>query len=225
MTLKSISNPDLLRVFDEDTYEIYHGCNQKWYTTVWRRLSGCGPTVASNLIFYLEQTHSISGLRQNSITKKNCLKIMEVIWKYVTPTITGVSSTKIFYQGVLSFAKSKGLDLEYQCLDLPKDKSCRPRLSEVLVFLEKGLLKDAPIAFLNLCNGAEKSLEYWHWVTIISLEEIENGTQIFINILDDGQLKKIDLVLWYTSTTKGGGFVYFTPSPEPLTDIGHRHIL
>lgn len=225
MTAKSISDPGLLRILDEDTHKIFHGCNQKWYTTVWRRLSGCGPTVASNLFFYLCQSRSNFGIRQNSLTKKTCIVMMEDIWKFVTPTITGVSSTKIFYQGVLSFAKSKELNFEYEYMDLPKDKSSRPGLPEILKFLEEALFKDTPVAFLNLCNGAEKNLERWHWVTIISLDDMENENQVFINIVDDGQLKKIDLALWYNTTTKGGGFVYFIPSSEPLTDIGHRHIL
>jgi hypothetical protein len=225
MAAKSISDPNLLKITDEDTHEIFHGCNQKWYTTVWRRLSGCGPTVASNLFFYLCQSRSNFGIRQNSLTKKTCMELMEEIWKFVTPTITGVSSTKIFYQGVFYFAKSKGLNIEYEYMNLPKAKSSRPGLPEVLKFLEGALVKDIPVAFLNLCNGAEKNLERWHWVTLISLDEIENGNQVLANIMDDGQLKKINLSLWYNTTTKGGGFVYFIPSPEPLTDIGHRHIL
>jgi hypothetical protein len=80
----------------------------------------------------------------------------------------------------------------------------------LLKFLEEALSKDSPIAFLNLCNGIEKNLECWHWVTIISLEYMENEEQTFVNILDDGQIKKIDLALWYNTTRKNGGFVYLT---------------
>jgi hypothetical protein len=208
----SITNPNLFKILDEDTHEIHHGCDQEWYTTVWQRLSGCGPTAASNLIFYLYHTHKTPDARQNFINKKSCLSLMEEIWEYVTPTMKGVSTTKMFYEAVLSYAKSKELDIEYSFIDLPKDKCCRPRLLEVLKFLEGALCKDAPIAFLNLCNGDEKSLDRWHWVTIISLECTESGDHALINILDDGQIKKIDLALWYNTTTKGGGFVYFTTS-------------
>lgn len=226
MTATSISNPNLLRVFDEDTHETCYGCNQKWYPTLWRRLSGCGPTVASNLIFYLHLTRLTSGPNQSLLTKKTCLSLMEEIWRFVTPTITGgVSTTKMFYEAVLSYAKLKGLNVEYGLLNLPKDKSCRPGLPEILSFLEGALSKDAPVAFLNLCNGAEKSLERWHWVTIISVEYTQNEDHIFVNILDDGQIKKIDLSLWYNTTTKGGGFVYFSASPAPLADTGHRQII
>jgi hypothetical protein len=205
-------------VLDEDTYEIYHGCNQEWYTTFWQRMAGCGPTVATNLIFYLYHARRASEFRPNTFTKKYCVKMMEEMWKYVTPSIYGVNTTKMFYEAVLSYTKSKGFHVEYGLLDLPKNKSQRPGLSEILKFLEEALLKDAPVAFLNLCNGAEKNLDSWHWVTIISLEYTPNENQIFIHILDEGQIKKIDLPLWYSTTTKGGGFVFFQFS-QPTDDF------
>jgi hypothetical protein len=211
MITKSISNPNLFKIIDEDTHKISHGCNQKWYTTAWRRLSGCGPTVASNLIFYLYLTRQTPDSGQ-SFNYQNWLALMDEIWEYVTPTFMGVSTIKMFYEAVLSYAKSKGLELQYSFLDLPKNKLQRPRLTELLNFLAGALCKDAPIAFLNLGNGDEKTLEPWHWVTIISLEYTENGDQAFISILDNGQIKKINLALWYNSTTTRGGFVYFTPT-------------
>ena len=210
MITKSISNLDLLKILDEETREIYHGCNQTWYTTVWQRLSGCGPSVASNLIFYLFHAQFTSELGLDFVSKRRFLSLMEEIWEYVTPTIKGVSTTKMFFEGVLSFAKTKGLNIQYHVLDMPKNKLNRPNLAEVLNFLDAALSKDTPVAFLNLCNGDEKGLDEWHWVTIISLDHTENGDQIFIDILDEGQIKKINLALWYNTTTKGGGFVYFT---------------
>ena len=68
------------------------------------------------------------------------------------------------------------------------------------------------MAFLNLCNGEEKNLDRWHWVTIISLEYAKDKNQVLANILDEGVIKKISLSLWYHTTTLGGGFVYFTNS-------------
>lgn len=58
-----------------------------------------------------------------------------------------------------------------------------------------------------------KNLDPWQWVTIISLEYSEDGNSVFVNILDEGEIKKIDFKLWYYNTTLlGGGFVYFTIS-------------
>jgi len=99
--------------------------------------------------------------------------------------------------------------IEYDFCDLPKDKSLRPKLSQVLDFIQKALINDSPIAFLNLCNGEEKNLCQWHWVTIISLEYADDKKSAFIKILDEGLIKEIDIALWYNTTTLGGGFVYF----------------
>lgn len=213
MNSKSISNPNLLKVLDEHSHETYYGCNQEWYATEWQRLSGCGPTAVCNIIYYLNHTQSTFGLKQNCDNKENSLSFMEDIWKYVTPTINGIPTTKMFCEAVISYTKSKGLNVEYRFCDVPEDKSIRPNLGDVVNFLEGALSKDAPVAFLILCNGDEKNLEPWHWVTIISLDNAEDENLAFVNILDGGLIKKIDLSLWYNTTILGGGFVYFTASP------------
>jgi hypothetical protein len=118
----------------------------------------------------------------------------------------------MFYEAVLTYAKAKKMNVNYEICDVPKGKANTPELSEILEFLEGALVEDAPVAFLNLCNGKEKNLDRWHWVTIISLEYAENGKIIFVDILDEGTIKRIDLALWYKTTTLGGGFVYFTES-------------
>jgi hypothetical protein len=210
MNTKSISNPDFFKVLDEDTRELYYGCNQEWYTTKWQRLSGCGPTVASDLILYLFYRTRQTNLGMGLISKKNCLELMEEIWQYVTPTMHGVSNTKMFYEALLSYAEFKGFQVQYRFLDLPNKRLNRPSFSELLKFLDEALGKDTPIAFLNLCNGDEKGLDRWHWVTIIALEYTENGDHAFADIIDDGKIKRINLALWYNTTSKAGGFVYFT---------------
>jgi len=209
MNSVSLSNLNLFKVIDEITQKACYGYHQECYATEWQRLSGCGPSAATNILSYLSHTRSILGLDQIFNNKKNCLPPMEEIWKYVTPTTEGIPTTKIFYEAVLSYTRSKGLNVEYDFCDLPEDKVNRPKLKEIIKFIEGALLKDAPIAFLNLCNGGVKNLDPWHWVTIISLEYANDGRSAFVNILDEGKIKKIDFELWYTTTTLGGGFVYF----------------
>jgi hypothetical protein len=213
MNLISISNLEFLKLIDQSTYKIFYGCDQEWFLTEWQRLSGCGPSVATNIILYLTNKGNGKGLRHNNNSKNECLLLMEEVWKYVTPTCDGISSIKMFCDLMQSYIKSKGLNSEYKYMNLPENQDERPRLVEVLGFLEGALIKDLPIAFLNLCNGAEKNLESWHWVTIISLEHNEERKEVYINILDEGLLKKIDLKLWYNTTTREGGFVYFTFLP------------
>lgn len=127
-----------------------NGCNQEWYTT------------ASAVIFYLNHSRSIFESDKNINSNDSCLSLMEEVWEYVTPTKEDIPTTKMFYEDVLAYTKSRGLNVNYNFLDLPKDKSKRPKLSEVLKFLQGALIKDAPIAFLNLCNGDEKNLQLWH---------------------------------------------------------------
>ncbi len=213
MIIKTLTNPNLFRAIDAVTHKAYYGYHQECYTTEWQRDSGCGPSAAANIIFYLNYTRSNLGLGQSVTKIENCLSLIEEVWEYVTPGEKGIPNTKMFYDDVLSYALAKGLNIEYSVCDLHEDKAKRPELNEVLKFLEAALLKDSPIAFLNLCNGQVKNLDPWHWVTIISLEYAENKNSAFIKILDEGLIKKIDLALWYNTTTLGGGFVYFTERP------------
>ena len=212
MIYKSVNRKDFFEICDDDSNEIFYGCKQDWYSKPWQRLSGCGPSVASNIIIYLNRNNQDYELEKKYNSKKDCMNIMNEVWKYVTPTLKGVNSTKIFYKGMIDYAKSKNLNAQYEFVDIPKDKKYRPKFMKVLNFIDMSLQKDCPVAFLNLCNGDEKCLDKWHWVTIISLECSEDGTCAYVDILDEGIIKKIDLVLWYETTTLGGGFVNFTVS-------------
>lgn len=214
MTKITLSNLDLFKVFDENTNHIYYGCHQEWYLTDWQRRAGCGPSSACNMISYLNHTQSTGVLGRNFNNKSSCLSLMEEIWEYVTPTENGISTTKLFFDSVLNYAKSRDVNIKFDFCDVPEDINLRPKLSVILDFLEGALRKEVPIAFLNLCNGNEENLDCWHWVTIISLEYSEDGSQAFVDILDQGLLKKIDLALWLDTTTQGGGFVYFTMKDE-----------
>lgn len=202
MTKISIKNPEYLEILDDITSEKYYGCNQEWYKKPWQRMAGCGPTVASNIILYKRNNVGIS--------KNDSIAIMEEMWKHVTPTMKGVNSTNIFYNGLLSYAKNKGSMLLYDAVDVPKKKDMRPTFERIINFIKIALENDLPLAFLNLCNGEEKCLDKWHWVTVISMEYEEDLNYASIEILDESIKKTIDLKLWYNTTTLGGGFVAFS---------------
>lgn len=210
MNIVSLLYPDLFRIVDRYTNKVCYGYHQECYSTEWQRLSGCGPAAATNIIAYLSQTRITLVVGHSFSNKQNCLPAMEEVWEYVTPTTAGIPTTKMFYDDVISYALAKGLNIEYYCCDIPEDKANRPKLDKIIKFINESLLKNAPIAFLNLCNGQVKNIEPWHWVTIISLEYEDDETSVFVSVLDEGQIKRIDLKLWYNTTTLGGGFVYFT---------------
>ncbi|AYD40203.1 hypothetical protein D4Z93_06590 [Clostridium fermenticellae] len=209
MIKRSISNLNLFKLSDEGSNKIYFGGNQEWYHTEWQRRSGCGPTAASNIIFYLNCISHRIDLGKNLNVKKNWIMFMESVWKYVTPTDRGIPSAEMFCDKVLKYAKSNNVDVKCYVCDVPQDKDKRPQILEIIKFLENALSNDSPVAFLNLCNGKENCLDSWHWVTIISLECSDIKDRIFVDILDGGSIKKIDLLLWYNTTKQGGGFVYF----------------
>ena len=95
---------------------------------------------------------------------------------------------------------------------MPEERGQRPALNEVVDFLRSGLRQDAPVAFLNLCNGEEENLHRWHWVTVVGMEYAADGSQAVLYTLDEGRKKTVDLGLWLKTTVLGGGFVYFWPN-------------
>ncbi len=212
MIKKSVSDKDLFKIYDENTDKTYFGCSQEWYTTEWQRRAGCGPTTASNIILYMTKKQNFTLSDQKYGSKEECLSLMNEVWQYVTPSNRGMPTTKMFYECIIEYVKSKGLNYSYNCIDIPEEADQRPGFRELLGFIEQALTNDAPIAFLNLCNGDEKNLDRWHWVTLISLDYAEDLSSAFICILDEGMIKSIDLVLWYKTTILGGGFVYLTGS-------------
>lgn len=221
----SLSDPDLLAVTDEKTGEISYGCDQEWFTHWWQRLAGCGTSVAASIVLYPENKRRAAGDLPRITEKKQALLLMEELWEYVTPTAKGVNTTKLFYGPLASYLESKGLKYRYKFLDLPAEKNERPALKEAADFIAEALSLDVPVAFLNLSRGEEVNLDEWHWVTIIALDdaEEETGKQFFVRILDEGRIKKIDFSLWYNTTKKDGGLVYFSGlQPENVQAAGQN---
>lgn len=202
----SIQQKDLFKIEDQDTNTIYHGTNQEWYKKRWQRMAGCGPSAVANIIYYFNCISDSTSCCP-SLTKEECIKVMEEIWNYVTPNLGGVSSTEMLLKGVKKYMQENKLDLAMDVLDIPKKVSSRPETAVAMSFVAEALSKDRPVAFLNLEHGTVHELESWHWVTIISLDYETDGQTAFIDILDGGYIKRIDLQKWLKTTKMGGGFV------------------
>ncbi|WMJ78933.1 MULTISPECIES: hypothetical protein [unclassified Sedimentibacter] len=201
MTKISVKNLEYFGIMDEATNENHLGCNQEWYVKHWQRTAGCGPTVAAGIVSYLQKNRGLD--------KASCLKMMEEMWNHVTPTIRGVNSTGLFCSGLLSYSESKGIKLIYYSVDVPEKTDVRPPFKSLIEFISSSLINDIPVAFLNLCNGEEKNLDKWHWVTIAALEYEDDLSSAYAEILDEGIKKRINLLMWYNTTMLGGGFVSF----------------
>ena len=207
MVIRTIKYRDIFKIMDEDALTTYYGCDQEWYMTEWQRKSGCGPTVVTNIVYYLKCMRSRSSQELPTLTKSNAILMMEDVWQQVTPTMHGIPTTKLLYDSVENYSKSKALNIKLGFINIQEDLLLRPDLKQLLLFLDKALCNNTPIAFLNLDNGDEKQLDSWHWVTIISLEYEEDENTAVIDILDNGIIKKIDLAKWFHTTLLGGGFV------------------
>ena len=202
----SVKQLECLQIAAETGTEPCYGCDQEWYGTDWQRRAGCGPTVAATLYYYL--------FRQDNrcFSREEWLARMEEVWLYVTPTERGMPTTRLFFESVLSYAAAKQQNIGHACCDVTEEKADRPALAEVVDFLRSGLTQDAPIAFLNLCNGEETNLHRWHWVTVVGMEFAADGSQALLHTLDEGKKKTVDLACWLDTTVLGGGFVYFWPN-------------
>lgn len=206
----TLAHSEWFEILDESTQTRYNGVDQDWYGEEWQRTAGCGPATAANIVHYAWRKKS---LVCRAITKSQMTALMEEMWQYVTPTANGIPTTELFCGLFDSYLEAKGLKTSRVacCLDLRRDGGEFLPFKRILEYLETSLRNDNPVAFLNLCNGDALELESWHWVTVISLRfdldaDLLNAT---IEILDAGSVKRVDLALWYQTTTKGGGFVSF----------------
>ena len=66
---------------------------------------------------------------------------------------------------------------------------------------------DSPVAFLNLHNGGQEQLETWHWVTVVGLFQVSEGSPVMLTIYDAGESFPIEFSLWYETTGRSSGFV------------------
>lgn len=205
---QKIALPDinLLTVWDDDAGVEYCGSHQEWYADEWQRLSGCGPSVAANIFFYRRRKSQDPPERA---LKKDLLRLMEEIWEYVTPGRNGIPDTGDFLSKVAAYAAAHDIKIRSEALDIPGEHSLRPARETVIEFIAEGLRRETPVAFLNLCSGDEPNLDRWHWVTVIELRyDTENKSAMAV-VSDEGVIKEINLALWLSTTTLGGGFVYF----------------
>ncbi|MGC7873168.1 hypothetical protein ACPUYX_16795 [Desulfosporosinus sp. SYSU MS00001] len=209
MINRSIANEDIFKIEDEDTQNTFYGCNQEWYTTMWQRRAGCGPTVATNIVYYLNCTRKGPRSDKGLWTKRGALLLMEEVYQYVKPTMRGIPTTKLFGDDVLKYAEAMKRNIQLEILDVPKYRKSRPLFQQLLTFLEQALHNNRPVAFLNLDNGEEKRLDSWHWVTIIAMVYAAEDSRAILRILDGGHIKEIDLGQWFQTTALGGGFVSF----------------
>lgn len=226
----SILSPQALHIRRGE--ELFYGASQTWYPGFIARMSGCGPTTASNLLWYLAATRpECRGLFDgDGTTFDGMLKLMQSVWHYVTPGMRGVDRSEILSDGALRYGAERGIPLSARVLEVPEIVSApnsaaerrishwdfgalrqtsgkeRPSAGSVRDFLSGALAADLPIAFLNLSNGGVPNLDSWHWVTLVAVDD-----KLQAEMLDQGRRHIIDLSLWLEATTKGGALIALEP--------------
>jgi len=167
------------------------GGSQAWYRRFWHRQSGCGPTNAALLVWYLARTRSeYAGLCDTGArSKDDFLRVMDAMFRCVTPGFRGVHSPAKFIRGVEAYAEVRGTDLSLTVLE-PEQ-------------IAPALQKDLPVAFLNLHSGNQRQLTHWHWMTIVACEP---GT-MRARCCDGGRVLEFSLREWQATSRLGGSFV------------------
>jgi hypothetical protein len=195
----------MLEVLGPDD-RVYMGGSQEWYGDPWQRKAGCGPTAASNMVWYLARTRppltALCDIRSGS--QDEFIRLMEEMFAYITPGKGGVNTTKIFTQGAARFGDARQRSLAFQVMEIPMRYDKRPKPKEAGRFILDALEADVPVAFLNLSNGALRNLDKWHWVTIFALDP----ESMMATICDQGRFWDIELERWLRTTVLGGGFIY-----------------
>ena len=190
------------------TGESVAGGSQEWFPGRWERASGCGPTAASNLIWYM--TRSRPGFHMlfdaGGGGKDNFVELMRELFVLIPPGIRGVNDPAIFTDGVIRFGAARSVTLTPRVLEIPSVFRKRPDIDSVGNFIISALQADSPVGFLNLSNGKLSNLEAWHWVTIIGLE----SESMVATISDKGRKLDICLAEWLRTSILGGAMVYIT---------------
>ncbi|MDR3296342.1 MAG: hypothetical protein LBT26_11050 [Clostridiales Family XIII bacterium] len=203
MNRVELPNLEYFDVFDERKNRTLKGHDQEWYGSWRQRMSGCGPTTASNVLRYIA-----AGVPAQW-KKTDATDLMDQVWKHVTPGRGGVNSAAKLRSGMVSYAKLIGLNIQIETLDVPRKRDARPPLSELAGFVNGGLGAGLPVAFLNLHNGAERQLDKWHWVTVTGMDFEPDFSAAAVDIMDNCNLLRVDLGRWLQTTALGGGFVRF----------------
>lgn len=175
----------------------YYGGNQDWYNSYLKRLAGCGPTTAATITMY-----ELNKINYHRYTKNEFILLMNDLWNYITPGMMGVDKVEKYKTGYDKYLASSNLNIKNSKI-LILDNS---NLEEIENYLLEAIETNHPVAFLNLDNGNIKEIDSWHWTTIVSIEKINDN--IWVEICDEGFLKKINLSEWFKTSSKGS-FIYY----------------
>jgi hypothetical protein len=183
--------------------ECEFGCNQENYTTFWKRMAGCGPSVVATLCGYHRWRHETAPRPFD-----DWLELMDDVWDDVTPTMQGLPSTRHLTERIEQYLTRRHPELTYASLDIPAERAERPTFEDFREFIVRALENDRPVAFLTLDNAGVVTLDDWHWTVIVGIDYGDDHTQIVD--YNCGLVFDVPLDVWYERMERGGGVVQLT---------------
>gem|GEM_PF-271186 len=187
----------------EDGSAVYGG-KQKWLGS--RSSNGCGPTAASNILYYLADKDSkYSMLYSGSTSERDFTAHLNSVYDHMRTVnpIWGLVSITSF----ANYTKSYAEELGYPSLNIHKKEALWTKHQDTIDFIKEGLNKDTPVATLNLNRFWDRY--GWHWMTITAFKDLGMyNNQIVLSSW--GEKHTINFWLYFDKARDyGGGYVYF----------------
>ncbi len=225
---QSLDHPESLQVqLEEGKGGCSWGGQQAWFSRSWQRSRGCSVTAASLITAYMaRKAGQVSLFRpyrhalrsrgfvdaRHVYSKAEFLEHMEDLWTYLHPGLLGIYRPRQMKQALEQFCRDRGHSFHALSYRL------KPRLfkrtaktyEEMLDFIQSQLLFDAPLAMLIYDRGKLRTVQSWHWVSVIGIH-FNKGQQARLTLIDHGNWLELDLDQWFQTTRLGGAFVSCQP--------------
>jgi len=135
--------------------------------------------------------------------KGSYVELMEEVFTFITPGWGGVNRAALFTDGIVRYGAKAGRQVIPLVLEIPAWPRKRPQIDVVKDFITASIRENAPVAFLNLTNGTLRTIENWHWVTVIAFDPDTMRAEIS----DYGETVNADVSVWLKTSILGGAFV------------------
>lgn len=199
----ALENPDFVKISDGNNS--YFGGSQSWFEDKFKQNGGCGVIAAANILCYLALSDEKYQMlyTKKSLEKADFTEFSGELCEFVKIRSffgqpLGVWGKRRFENGVLSYAKNRGVRLSA----IPFRG--KMNFKNAADYIKNALSENLPVAMLIGLNKRLKSVRYEypngnarfhsferHWVTITELSE-EDG-KITLKVSSWGAFAYIDL--------------------------------
>jgi len=195
---------DFIKLYDTNG-DVFCGANQYWLKNKFHSISGCGPTVASEILTYISLKHRLSlyDYNINHLRKSDFCNYIVSVREFVKPGIKGLTDIDYFVHQLKSYAKAKDVKLISKVLNIKTDK--KTAFNEIIETIDAGY----PLAILILRNPHPEINDFtWHWMSITGYDK-DNDT---ITICTHGKKFALNFsLIWLNDPKYVSELVWFKP--------------